>query len=365
MGNSFGINPRRDLLATFSTGSTAGTGGIGNTGIETARAGLGNVSAAISMANAGLGAAQSSAGAARGDAASMRGQAQLVNTQGNAINRDADALAALVPQLDPYKDKLGGYGDDLAKLAQMYLGEQKDMFGQGRALVTMDPSAGGLAAEYLGHYLLLSPDKYVGRAASDTQASYDNALAQQERQLARRGVSPGSGASSALMQQWNRALATALAANKSIAWDKGEKEQRGFLGDMTSAADTLYNMGLKQGQAGEAALKDAGDMARNAAGIVTQQGALLQDAGQLRANVGQLFAAAGNLFGNAGGLEIDAGRLTQSAYQALESAYESAANYYLNVARAQASGGGGGGVNIIDHTDHYADWLARANGKAD
>ena len=338
-------------------------GGIGTTIQGDLASGEARINNSTSAAQSGVAAATAAAGAARGDAASMRNQAQLVNTQAGAVNSTADALAGLVPQLDPYRDTLTGYGDDLNALANSLTEQAKDVFGQGGALVNMDRSKGGLSAEYMSMYDLLSPDRYVSRAASDVQGSYANALGQQNRNLARQGVSAGSGAAMGLTQQFNRVLATALAAAKTNARQQGITEKSAFLDKMTSAANTLYNMGNQTQAQALSAQGLAGDMQNKAAGIITQQGGLLQDAGALRAQAGQLYSNAASIFGSAGGLELDAGKLEESAYQALASAEQAAANYYLGAANAMKNTGRTGGATVSqaepdfwESTGHSSTW---------
>lgn len=343
-------------LRGLAPGETAGSGGNFSSWKNTMRAGEAQITNALSTAQQGVGVAGAGAGAMRGDAASMRQQANLVNTQGNAVNRDADALAALVPKLDPYAQKLGGYGDDLAALAQMYLGESKDAFGQARALALQDPNATGLAGEYLAQYSYLSPDRYVSRAASDAQSSIDNARAQNERNLARRGVSVGSGASAASSQLQAMKEAAVLAAAKTLGRQMGIDERGKWINQMTAAADTMYNWGLKQGEAARGALGAAGDAQKGAAGVIAQQGSMLGDAGKLRATAGQLFASAADIFGGAAKIEGGATDLELSALKSLESAQQSAAQYYLNAGAQGMRGGGGGGRVGVTSTPEAPDY---------
>ena len=303
-----------------------------------ADAGRGFIDEAVDAARAAQGAGAQGAKTMRADAGNMRQQANLVNSQANALNQNADALAALVPQLDPYRDKLSGYGDDLAALAASLQGRADDVFGQGEALVNMDSSKGGLSAEFLKQYGLLSPERYVSRMASDTQSVIDNTRAQNERYLARRGVNVGSGASAGLMNTLTQMKEAALlAAAKTVGYDKGVTEQGNWLKSMTDAARTLYGMGSEQQGQAIAATNAAGNMANSAAGIVSKQGGLMQDAGQLRSSAGQLFQNAANIFGSAANIEGSAARLDESSQKDLMSALSAAASYYLGASQAEAS----------------------------
>lgn len=325
---------------------------------EDAASGLGQVNSAISTASGGIGVAGTGAGAMRGDAASMRSQARLVNTQGMAINRDADALSALVPKLDPYAQKLGNLGDQLAGIGSSLSEQAKDVFGQGSALVRMDQSAGGLAGEFVKYWNTLSPDRYVAQAASDAQGAIQNQTAQAERDLSRRGVSASSGAFAGLRRTAATAAAALVARAKTIARQQGLDHQAAQLDKMVSAANTLYNMGRDTQSAATAALGQAGDMQKGAAGVVQTQGGLLGDAGKLRATAGQLFGSAASIFGDAAGIEGSAANLELSALKNLQAAQLAAADYYGTVMRvASGVGGGGGGVTVQSSPSSGDDWF--------
>lgn len=300
-------------------------------------AGYDDLMKARDAAQQGVDAASAGANAMRRDAASMRGQAQLVNTQAGRVNQSADALAALAPKLAPYAAKLGGYGDDLAALGRSLTEQANDVFGQGGALVNLDPTKGGLSAEFIKQYGYLSPDRYVSRAASDVQGAFANAEGQMGRQNARRGVAAGSGAAMALRQKLGRDLAVALAAAKMNASQQGIDEQTKMLSTMTNAANTLYNMGSQTQSQATAALGAAGDAQKSAAGVVQAQGNLLGDAGQLRATAGSLFSNAASIFGNAAGVEGSATKLGLDALANLQSAWSNAAQYYQTVAMGELS----------------------------
>lgn len=323
MANAFGSTPNASLEAALQLGAS-------------------KANAAVGAANAGLGAVQGFTNAMRGDAASMRNQARLVNTEAGKVGEEADALKALIPQLDPYKDKLTNYGDTLAALATQSQSRADDVFGQAAALSSLDPNATGQAAEYMKHYNLLSPDRYVSRAASDVQSSFSNAVGQMDRDNSRRGASAGSGASLSLRQQLGRALATTLAAAKTKARQMGIDEQGSWLKEMTSAAKTFYDMGTEQQAQSMTALGQAGDMAKGAAGIVAQQGDMTKNVGAMRAEVASLYSNAASIFGNAAGVEGSAGNLTLNAYKALIDANYNAAKYYVDAAATEVSANNGG-----------------------
>ncbi len=343
MANAFGSNPNKSLENALNIGA-------------------GKANAGVDAATAGLNAVLAGGGRIRSDTNAMRGQAQLVNTQGNAVNMTADELAALATTLTPYANKLGGYGDELAALATSLTEQSNDAFGQAGALVNMDPNATGLAGEFIRHYGTLSPERYVSRAGSDAQASAENAMAQNERALARRGVSVGSGAGLGARQQYARMLAELTSTAKTKAWDEGNKAQGAFLGTMTNAAKTFYDMGSQGSQQAISAMGQAGDLQKGAAQIIQAQGGLLQDAGSLRAQAGTLFANAANIFGSAAGIENDYLHLTESAYKTLAGAWGDAAKYYLDAAATEVSANNGGsargsGVTVTQApADDWMNW---------
>lgn len=297
--------------------------------------GQSNMDAAVANAQGALAGANVSAGRMRNDAAAMRGQAQIVNTQGQSLNITADELASLATTLTPYAAKLGGYGDDLNTMAESLTRQSNDSFGQAGFLANMDPNATGLAAEFMKMYGAMSPERYVSRAGSDAQAAAENAMAQNERALARRGVSAGSGASLALRQQYARALAELTASAKTKAWDEGNKAQGQFLNTMTGAAKTFYDMGSQSMTQALSAKTAAGNAQTGAADVVRGMGALIQDAGTIRSQAGQLFANAANIFGSAGQLEGGAEKLSQDAIASLSTALGNAAKFYLEGWNAQ------------------------------
>lgn len=358
MANAFGNDPNSSLAAALQTGAGFAQGGVG-------------------AAQGGVNAVLAGGGTIHADTGSMRNQARLVNTQAGAVNAEADALKALIPQLDPYKDRLTNYGDDLAALAAVIQGRADDVFGQAGALTSLDPNAGGLAGEYMAYYNLLSPERYVSRYASDAQMAIDNTRAQNERNLARRGVNIGSGANAGLANNLQRIKeAAVLAAAKSLGYDKGVTERGNWIKEMTSAAKTFYDMGTEQQGQALTAKGMAGDMAKGAAGIVTAQGGMLKDVGAMRAQVGELYANAASIFGNAASVETNYLRLTNNAYKMLADAYNSAAQYYLGAAGTEVSannggrgggGGGGGGARVATATEEPAAtgaWVDLTHGKA-
>ncbi|MBQ3747474.1 MAG: hypothetical protein II863_08710, partial [Kiritimatiellae bacterium] len=170
-------------------------------------------------------------------------QALRMNEQGELVSGIADDVRGTYDKLSPIAALLGGFGQGLWNEGEYLSSQAKDIFGQGAGLVGLNPAAGGLAGEYIKLWRALSPDRFVSQAASDTQSSVQNALAQSERELARRGVSATSGAFGALQRTATQLLATSLAAAKTKARQMGFDQQAAQLDKMVSAAGALYNMG--------------------------------------------------------------------------------------------------------------------------
>ena len=341
MANAFGANANSSLETMLQLGAAQAVAGT-------------------QAAQSGVNAVLNGGTQIRSDTNAMRDQARLVNTQAGKVNMTADELAALATTLTPYADKLSGYGDDLSAFATSLTERSNDAFGQAGAIANMSGDATGLAAEYLDHYRSLSPDRYVSRAASDAQASAENAMAQSRRSLARRGVSAGSGAAGALESQYQRALAELTSTAKTKAWDAGNKAQGDFLSTMTNAAKTFYDMGSQGAQQSLAAREAAGTMQKGAAGIITSQGGMIADAGQLRSTAGSLFSNAASIFGSAAGIENSYLSLTESAYNHLANAFQAAANYYTSAAGVEvgANTRGGGGGSVTTSSSDFDPWEA-------
>jgi trimeric autotransporter adhesin len=294
----------------------------------------------VDAAQSGVNAVVNGSGQTQSAINNINAQAGKVNQQGAAVNATADQVKAQYDKLDPIAQVLQGYGDDLWNEGVSLSTEAKDVFGQGKALVSLDPSAGGLSAEYIKYWNSLSPDRYVSQATSDVNSSYSNALTQSQRALARRGVSASSGAYGALQKQYSTALATALAAAKTKARQTGLDQQASQLDKMVSAANTLYNMGNATEQNALAAKGQAVTAQGKSADVIATKGEGYAKAGSLQATAGNLFADAGNLFASAGDLNNKMLSLINSAYGNLSDAYAKQADTALGIASKMGGGGG-------------------------
>lgn len=138
----------------------------------------------------------------------------------------------------------------------------------------------------------------------------------------------------ALRKQLSRDLAVAMASGKTNARQTGINEQKSFLGDMTKAAETLYNMGSQMQSQGTAALGQAADAQKSAAGLISSQGNMLNDAGKLRAEAGTLYANAATIFGNAANVEGNAASLQLDAIKNIVAAASDAYKYYQGISQS-------------------------------
>lgn len=348
-GAGVSVNGQGAIAGNATTGA-----GFAGSAVNAAQSGVNAVLGGKSAIDANLNQMKQNAAAATAAAQNMSPDIASVRGQAGKVN---DAAAALLP----YADKIGGLGDQLFGEGTSLYEKAMDIFGQGGALVRMDPSAGGLAGEFIKYWNSLSPDRFVSQAASDTQNSFQNSIGQAERDLARRGVSPSSGAYGALKNQAATAMATALAAAKTKARQMGLDLQSSQLDKMVAAAEKLYGMGNQTAQDALTAQNAGLDAQKAAAGVVQDSGQLYGVAGNLFGTAGQLNASqasaltsAGGLYGNAASIENQYLATLNTAYGNLASSNSGAASFYANLIGKMSNGGGGGvggGVNVIDNTN--------------
>ena len=318
-------------------------------------------------ADAGVGAAQSGVNAVLGRGgqiqqaiSNMNAQAGNVIGQGNAVNQTAQEVKDTYAKLGPIADFLSQYGIDLNNEWAKLSGQADSLYGQGNALLNMDANAGGLVGEFLKMFNFLSPDRYVAQGASDTQASFQNALGQAERNLSRRGISATSGAFGALQNQFAKQMAVATAAIKTKMRQYGIDQQKEWLGNMANVANTLLGT-ANQTEANALNAKNAAVSAHGqAANAISAQGQGLAQAGSLQQSAGQLFASAAGIFGDAGQLQTSYLSLVNQAYGNLSKAQFNKSDAYRQAVATEVSavnggGGGGGGVRVTQSPED--DWM--------
>ena len=165
----------------------------------------------------------------------------------------------------------------------------------------------GLAADAA---LKINPDNYVSMAASDVQGSFDNALGQYQRNLSRQGVSAGSGAASArLQEQFQQSLATALAAAKTRARQSGLEAQQTALTNRASLYKNVLDSAQSAQQSGATNLASAAGLYNTKAGVM--------------ANIGGVEV-------NFGNLELNNNSAVQSAISNVAAAQKALADFYAN-----------------------------------
>lgn len=274
----------------------------------------------------------------RAQAASAVGSASsgvgAILAQSGSVNRGMEAIRESADQMRPIADKLQGYGDTLWGEGTQIMDSALKTLGVGEGFMDMDASSSPLVAEALKLYGEFDPDKYVAAASQDVQSQFDNARGQSERNLARMGVNPSSGAYAALQSQLQRSLATARAAAMIRARSLGKTEQ----------ATAFQNLVMNPAKE---FLAQGGSLASQGANIQGQGAAAQSSAAGVLGDIA-------NLEGSAAKLGLDYGNSLQSAYNALAGMQMSQADNTRNTEALRVSaingGGGGGGVNIIDKT---------------
>lgn len=296
-----------------------------------------NADAAVRAAQGGVGAVLSGQGVVNSAVAGMNANAQKMNQQADAAIAQANSAKATYDQLGPLAALFGVKASDLWSEGQGLSQTAGTLFGQAGGLLGMDRSAGGIAGEFLRMYDLLSPDRYVAQAASDTQGAFQNSLAQSERNLSRKGVSAGSGASLALQNQFSRLLATAVAAAKTKARQTGIDQQSAYLDKMLSAANTLYGT-ANQTEQNALTAKNASLTAQSSQGsTIGAQAQGYVTVGGLQIDAGKLFGSAAETMGNAASVNTSYLNALNTAYGNLASANANAAATKRNAAALEAT----------------------------
>lgn len=292
-------------------------------------------------ANAGASAAQGGINAILGgksqidnSVANMNAQAANVVEQANKVNATANEAKGVFDKLSSTASLLGDYGTTMFGEGSKLSTQAQSLLGQGAALMNLDPNAGGLVGEFVKYWNSLSPDRLVSQAASDTQASFQNAQGQLARDLSRRGVSASSGAYANLQKQASLALATALSAAKTKAREAGLAAQSTQLEKMLTAANQTIAQGAQLENSALNAMGAGASAQSQSASVSEQQASGLSQVAQLQASAAQLFGSAANIYGASGQLNNQFLSNLQSAYANLATTQEQAANYYNGMINA-------------------------------
>ena len=356
-----------DMERDLATGAGYASGGVGAAqgGIAAAQQGLAQAQGVGREISGMLGNASNLAGQAARivngadkDIDALRGLAPQITGLTNNMNASADAIGALAGQIAAqggnvaaYAPRVAGLGDQLlgrvgttdalagqvsgaasslapysdalAALADHIFAHGHDMVGRantvldnGQGFINLDPSSSALAAEWLRQYAAVSPDAYAARAGADVQNASDIARAQNERALARRGVSLSSGAAATLQKQRATALAAAKAAAMTRGREAGRKEQVGILGSMSSLANQLLQTGTTMQKTGVDEELGSANARKAAADVTEAMGRLFANAGTIFGIGNDAVKDAGGLYNAAGGLEATAADMLGKAANA-------------------------------------------------
>ena len=290
----------------------------------------------------------------RSQAASAVGSSQsgvgaILGQSGN-VNQSIAAMRDSAAKMRPIADKLQGYGDELWAEGSRVMDDALSVLDTGMGFINMDADSSPLVAEALRLYGEFDPDKYVAGAAQDVQSQADNARGQTERQMARMGVNPTSGAYAALAQQRERALATMKSAAMTRARERGKTDAAAMFQSLI--ADNA-NKFLSQG------------------GSLASQGAAIKGQGaNAQTGAASVLADIAGVEGNAATLGLNYGNALQGAYQALantqlQQADNTRATEQMRVNAVLGSGGGGGGVTVTQAPkDDWMNWMGTGHSQS-
>lgn len=305
----------------------------------------GAADAAVGSAQSGLNAVLGGKGAIDKDGGAMNANAKKMADTADQVVSTAGEARTIYEKLGPIADLLGLRSKDLWSEGGGLSDRADILFGVGDSLLNMDGSAGGLAGEYMRIYKLLSPDRYVAQAASDVQGAFQNAQGQAERQLARKGVSAGSGASLALQKQVAASLATALASAKTKARQTGINEQSAFLDKLLGAARGLYETANSTEQNALTAKNMSLSASKGQSDTIAAQGNGMKGVADMLAEAGRLFGSAASVMGNAASLNSNYLKLLNDAYGNVSSSQLKSAGVKMDAANIEVNANTrGGGV---------------------
>ena len=273
---------------------------------------------------------------------SRSGVSAILSQSGN-VNQSIAAMRDSAAEMRPIAGKLQSYGDELWAEGSRIMDDALDVLNTGMGFINMDADSSPLVAEALRLYGEFDPDRYVAGAAQDIQSQADNARGQSERQLARMGVNPTSGAYAALKSQLQRSLATAKAAAMTRARERGK----------TDAATMFQSL-----------IADNANKFLSQGGSLAGQGAAIKGQGaSAQTGAASVLADIAGVEGNAATLGLNFSNALQDAYQALANtqiakADNTRATEQMRVNAVLGSGGGGGGVTVTQAPkDDWMDWM--------
>lgn len=242
--------------------------------------------------------------------------------------RDLDAARGAAGDVGAAITNINATASRLNPYEMVFAGQGQNLLDQFRALMSGDASVGGAIGDYLTSTRdaasaldAINPDAYAAMAGADVQSQFDSARGQNERELSRRGVSLGSGAQAALLNQFNRSLATAKAAAMTRGRLQGvtdranaQAQKQALFKDVLQTADTQSDKGLQ-----------ATDYASQ---IVQKQGDLFKISGDLSNTKGSLFVNIGGEEVSFGSAELANAKLIQDAIGDYADELENMAGFY-------------------------------------
>ena len=278
-------------------------------------------------------------------AAASRTSARIKTSQGDfeearraarSMSGYAARITNAADSLSPYAASIRGNGDELSRIAS--------------ALLAGNPSVGGTVGDYLSSVRTavnslntIDPNIYASRARADVQSQYDSAAGQLQRNLSRRGVSLGSGASTDLRRQLTQALATASAAAMTRGWQTGVTDR--------ATADIKKAELFKDviAQSNTARQQSTEDYA-TAAGIVQKQGDMFSTANDVVDKQTDAFINIGNAEVNLGEIDLNNEKLVQDTIQNAASAYQAMAKFYQDTMSETTTSSGRNGDGKYVHS---------------
>lgn len=264
--------------------------------------------------------------ASEAEAYGMRPYIQGVMSDSERVRNMADALLPDAQTLREYGDSMWQSGTKVTEQALATL-------GTGMGFINLDSSASPLVKQALTLYGEFDPDAYAAKAEADTQAKFDNARGQMERDLARKGVQGGA-AQAALMNQFARSLATARASARTLARERGIADRASmFQSLITKNALDFLGRGGELASIGSTAQSNAVGARDKAAGVVNsagdlygKAGGLVKDAGTMQGSLSSMLATIAEGRGSLSSIYKDISNLFTGYNKDLAGAYDSLAN---------------------------------------
>jgi hypothetical protein len=247
-------------------------------------------------------------------------------------------------QISPFMQTFRGYGDTLWNQGNALLGTGNQIIGQGQGILNMNAGMGGLGGEYVKWLQGINPDSFVSMAAVDTQRAGQNTQAQMDRGLSRSGVDAAGSRSMALRQQYQQALASAIAGAKTRARFQGKQMQGQALQSGVQTANALLGQGSQIAGQGLQAQGMAGQMQGQAVQAGQAAGQMFNAAGQLQGQSAQLQGQQGAGYGNLVSEKNQTLGLTLQAQNNLTAAQQAAAQYYAQTGQGFGQVAGSGGI---------------------